>query len=85
MLNIDLAPTLLELANIPVPKDFDGESFIASFLKRTSKNLSNRTSFIIEHQGESSRSLVPNCPQYKTSEVHVMYSILFILLISILL
>lgn len=80
MLNIDLAPTFLELANIPVPKDFDGESF-APFLKRTNKNRSNRTSFIIEHQGESSSSFVPNCPQYGPGEVHVMYSILVNLMI----
>ncbi|KAG8181894.1 hypothetical protein JTE90_026054 [Oedothorax gibbosus] len=69
VLNIDLAPTFLELANIPVPKDYDGESF-ASFLKNTSQTSSKRTSFIIEHQGESTRSAVPGCPQYGAGEVH---------------
>ncbi|GIY68690.1 n-acetylglucosamine-6-sulfatase [Caerostris extrusa] len=68
VLNIDLAPTFLELADIPIPNDFDGESF-ASYFKHSNKMLKNRT-FIIEHQGESTDASIPGCPQYKAGEVH---------------
>ncbi|PRD26088.1 UNVERIFIED_CONTAM: Gns [Trichonephila clavipes] len=69
VLNIDLAPTFLELANIPIPKDFDGESFVP-YLKNIKERFSNRTSFMIEHQGESTNKRIPGCPQYKPGEVH---------------
>ncbi|GBO18269.1 N-acetylglucosamine-6-sulfatase, partial [Araneus ventricosus] len=69
VLNIDLAPTFLELANIPIPEDVDGESF-APYLKKSKGKPSNRTSFIIEHQGESTNKPIPGCPQYKAGEVH---------------
>ncbi|GFQ75123.1 n-acetylglucosamine-6-sulfatase [Trichonephila clavata] len=69
VLNIDLAPTFLELANIPMPKDFDGESFVP-YLKNIKERFSNRTSFVIEHQGESTNKRIPGCPQYKPEEVH---------------
>ncbi|CAL1298874.1 unnamed protein product [Larinioides sclopetarius] len=69
VLNIDLAPTFLELANISIPADVDGESF-APYLKKSKEKLSNRTSFIIEHQGESTNEPIPGCPQYMAGEVH---------------
>ncbi|KFM61964.1 N-acetylglucosamine-6-sulfatase, partial [Stegodyphus mimosarum] len=49
VLNIDLAPTFLELANISVPEDLDGKSF-ASLLLNTKSDVKLRSSFIIEHQ-----------------------------------
>ncbi|XP_035217177.1 N-acetylglucosamine-6-sulfatase-like isoform X2 [Stegodyphus dumicola] len=69
MLNIDLAPTFLELANISIPEDLDGKSF-ATLLLNPNSDVKLRSSFIIEHQGEASDKLIPGCPQYKAEEVH---------------
>ncbi|CAK9295543.1 unnamed protein product [Gordionus sp. m RMFG-2023] len=60
--NIDLAPTMLEMANIEYEKDkFDGVSLLS--LARANKP-PKRNSILIEHSGEYKPKPIHGCPQY---------------------
>ena len=51
--HIDLAPTLLQACNIPIPKNlFDGRSFLP-VLKNSTSKLPDRTLFIQTHRGNT--------------------------------
>lgn len=70
VLNIDLAPTFLAMANIKPPQDMDGVSFLPLVTSPSVAKKTGRTSFIVEHQGEFSEKPIPGCPQYKPNQVH---------------
>lgn len=69
VLNVDIMPTILDLADIKNVKRMDGISFLP-LLTSPEKNIAWRTEFIVEHQGEASTQPIPGCPQYKEGEVH---------------
>ncbi len=58
--NIDVAPTLLELAGVSVPNDIDGQSF-APLLQRPDATKSTRSSLLYEYYWE------PSFPQTPTT------------------
>ncbi|KAF6035444.1 GNS [Bugula neritina] len=62
VLNIDLAPTFLDLAGIRPPDFMDGQSFKSALLSPPSGDAS-RTDFLVEHTGEYDLKQ-PGCPQY---------------------
>ncbi|XP_071099650.1 N-acetylglucosamine-6-sulfatase-like [Haliotis cracherodii] len=71
VLNIDLAPTFIELTGSKVPDDVDGLSLLQLLEKPTNKSDPTfRTKFLVEHDGES-KSEIPNCPQFKDQGLSV--------------
>lgn len=69
VLNIDLAPTILDLASITPPDIMDGQSFKSSLLSTSPPEIS-RTDFLVEHQGEYD-FINPGCPQYDGQPLNV--------------
>ena len=71
VLNIDLAPTIIDLAGGEVPKDMDGISVKASLMgvARTGNDDPLRDSFTVEHNGESGFGIPDDCPQAKEGGV----------------
>ncbi|XP_023222239.1 N-acetylglucosamine-6-sulfatase-like isoform X1 [Centruroides sculpturatus] len=65
VLNIDFAPTFMDLAGIKIPNDMDGTSF-ANLLYKKPKSWRNQ--FFVEHKGESAKE-INGCPQYLNSGV----------------
>jgi N-acetylglucosamine-6-sulfatase len=57
-LNIDIAPTILDIAGIPIPKNMDGESLLPSF---TNPDAPGRQEFTLEFW----RYFPENTPSYK--------------------
>jgi arylsulfatase A-like enzyme len=57
-LNIDIAPTLLEVAGVPIPEDMDGESLVPIL---SNPNAQGRESFLLEFW----RYFPENTPSYK--------------------
>jgi arylsulfatase A-like enzyme len=57
-LNLDIAPTLLELADVPIPQEMDGESLVPIFLD---PEVQGRDSFLLEFW----RYFPENTPSYK--------------------
>jgi N-acetylglucosamine-6-sulfatase len=57
VLNIDLAPTMLDVAGVPVPKEMQGKSLVP-LLKGEGKGW--RTSFLIEYWSDPVRVRIPN-------------------------
>jgi len=69
VLNIDLAPTFLDLAGIRAPDFMDGQSFKSALLSPPSGDAS-RTDFLVEHTGEYDLKQ-PGCPQYDGQPLNV--------------
>lgn len=70
---IDLAPTILEFAGIPIPSSIDGESF-AQYLKGNVEVYPNPEKFerqlLIEYWGEgSTKTYNPDCPWRKSDKL----------------
>ncbi|XP_048242354.1 N-acetylglucosamine-6-sulfatase-like isoform X3 [Haliotis rufescens] len=63
VLNIDLAPTFLELAGATPPASMDGMSLLPILNGTKDPSVPFRVQFLTEHSGVGSDS-VPNCPQY---------------------
>ncbi|XP_067934704.1 N-acetylglucosamine-6-sulfatase-like [Watersipora subatra] len=62
VVNIDWAPTFLDLAGVTPPQYMDGQSFKEALLG-SSRGVVDRTDFLVEHTGEYTLSQ-PQCPQY---------------------
>ena len=72
--NIDVAPTLLKLAGVPLPKSFDGQSF-ADLLSNPVATDSRRKSLLYEYYWEPSFPQTPTMfalrsQQYKLIQYH---------------
>ena len=71
VMNIDIAPTIIDLAGGEIPKDMDGISVKKSLLgsKPGSGDEAVRDSFTIEHNGETNIGIPDHCPQKKLGGV----------------
>jgi len=64
VVNVDLAPTFLEIAGITTGKDrMDGISLVP-LLKKESNTSGWRSTFLVEYNGETSENEIEGCPQY---------------------
>ncbi|XP_050410720.1 N-acetylglucosamine-6-sulfatase [Patella vulgata] len=63
VINIDLAPTFIEIAGATPGPQMDGLSLLPLLKNGGGKNNLNRTAILIEHTGESAEE-VKGCPQY---------------------
>lgn len=65
-LNVDLAPTFLDLAGLPPREDMDGVSLKPLLLGSTSRSSHSRQSFLVEYSGEGEEEPHPGqCPTPK--------------------
>ena len=69
VLNIDLAPTFLDMAGITPPADMDGQSFKHA-LHHPSPANAVRTDFLVEHTGEYDFKQ-PQCPSLNGQPLNV--------------
>lgn len=70
VMNIDLAPTFLEIAGLrSTPEQMDGLSLTPFFAKPSNKTW-KRSTILIEHQGEY-RDVTRGCPQFKHQNMAV--------------
>lgn len=65
-LNIDLAPTFLDLAGIDSPKSYQGDSLVP--LLRGSTDVDWREDFMFEHMYQPKRALIPPMVGVRTNE-----------------
>lgn len=68
VLNIDFAPTFLDLVDGTVLPNVDGITIASILHPHSNKTTPLRHTFLIEHQGEYSSS-VDGCPQYKDQDM----------------
>lgn len=69
-MNIDLAPTFLEMAGLPsTPGQMDGLS-LAPFFSSASNQTWGRSTILVEHQGEYHEN-TPGCPQFRRQNMAV--------------
>lgn len=70
VLNIDFAPTFVDLAGIsPIPPKIDGQTF-KSLLFSNASEVSWREDFLVEHKGEF-KETVSECPRLNHQQVAV--------------
>ncbi|KAJ8299587.1 hypothetical protein KUTeg_023647 [Tegillarca granosa] len=65
VMNIDLAPTFVNMSGLPVPPQMDGTTILP--ILHGVSNTSSR-SILVEHQGEHTK-FVLGCPQYKNQRM----------------
>lgn len=76
---IDIAPTILDLAEVPIPKDMDGISFKNIMLQ----NIYPRSYILVEYWGEGGLKVNHNCPwtdenlMVKTGNLNYILEFLF--------
>lgn len=69
-MNIDLAPTFLEMAGLlSTPGQMDGLS-LAPFFSPASNQTWGRSTILVEHQGEYHEN-TPGCPQFRRQNMAV--------------
>ncbi|XP_064600043.1 N-acetylglucosamine-6-sulfatase-like [Liolophura sinensis] len=73
MLNIDFAPTFVELAGLSPPVDMDGMSMAKVLMDKSNKSLSFRDTFLVEHVGEYTIN-IPGCPNLYNQDVMICSS-----------
>ncbi len=73
MLNIDLAPTFIDLAGEAPPSTMDGTSFRKALESNSSLGESWRTDFMVEHSGEV-QEIIEGCPTLNHQNVAVSCS-----------
>ena len=69
-MNIDLAPTFVELAGRESPSTMDGMSLKTLLMEKTNQTANWRTDFFVEHTGEV-EDKVPGCPKLNNQGVSV--------------
>lgn len=77
MLNIDFAPTFVELAGLSPPVDMDGMSMTKVLMEKGNKSISFRDTFLVEHVGEYTKT-IPGCPNLYNQDVMVSQQIVVI-------
>lgn len=71
VLNLDLAPTFIDIGSGKVPVDIDGRSLLEVLkLNQTQTPKDWRTDFLVEHTGEYSEK-IKGCPQYDNMDMFV--------------
>lgn len=69
-MNIDLAPTFLDMAGLSsTPEQMDGLS-LSPFFSASSNKTWGRSTILIEHQGEFHEN-TPGCPQFREQNMSV--------------
>ena len=60
-INIDLFPTFLDMAGLPIPDNLDGQSFLPFIKPSLPASKSTRTSFLVTYTGEYGEAIDPEC------------------------
>jgi N-acetylglucosamine-6-sulfatase len=71
ILNIDLAPSLLEMAGVPAPEAMEGRSFVP-FLK--SESLPGRTAWLYEYRADFPFRAPSNCAVRTRQHIYIEFA-----------